>query len=93
MDERIAKLAELFQQTGHAHHEAYIETDGADDDWAIWYADYLHDKLPDHIGVQPHRSEIVYLLMLLNYEQQMEAPSANWTRYYAEDLLDRYGML
>jgi hypothetical protein len=45
MDEKITKLAELFAETGKAHHQAYIETDGAHTDWAIWYANYLYDKL------------------------------------------------
>lgn len=90
MDEAITKLAELFMETGHAHHQAYIETDGADPDWAVWYADYLYDKLPDHLGVQPHKSEIIYLLMRLSYVQPMDAPSAKWPRYYAKWLLERY---
>ncbi|MEL6152289.1 MAG: hypothetical protein AAFU54_16545 [Chloroflexota bacterium] len=90
MDEKINALAELFMETGHAHHQAYIETDGADDDWAIWYANYLHEKMADHIGVTSHRSELVYLLMHMSYLQAMDAPSAKWPRYYAKYLLERY---
>ncbi len=93
MEEAIQALANLFMETGEAHHQAYIETDGADEDWAIWYADYLHGKLPDHIGVTLAKSEIVYLLMLLSYEQPMNAPSGNWRVYYAEDLLGRYSII
>ena len=41
----IKQLAELFKKTGQAHHQAFIETDGEDPDWPIWYANYLGDRL------------------------------------------------
>ena len=90
MEDRIKKLAALFVETGRAHHQAYIETDGADPDWAIWYADYLHDKLPNHIGATLTKSEIIYQLMRMSYVQAQDAPSADWGRYYARFLLERY---
>jgi hypothetical protein len=91
MDAAIAGLASLFKETGHAHHQAYIETDGADPDWAIWYADYLVDKLPEHLGgAKLQKSEIIYLLMRFSFEQTLDAPGAEWTRYYAKILLQRY---
>lgn len=46
MDEQVQALADLLVETGHAHHQAFIETNGADLNWALWYADYLADKLP-----------------------------------------------
>lgn len=90
MQDPIETLTELFMETGHAHHQAYIETDGADPDWAIWYADYLYDKLPAHLGVTLEKSEIIYQLMRLSYLQPQDAPSAKWHRYYAKFLLERY---
>jgi hypothetical protein len=38
------QLEELFRETGEAHHQAYIETDGADPEWPLWYADYLRER-------------------------------------------------
>jgi hypothetical protein len=90
MEDRIEKLGALFKQAGHDHHQAYIETDGAHDDWAIWYADYLYDKLPEHLGVQLNRSMIIYQLMRMSYTQALDAPGADWSRYYAKFLLERY---
>lgn len=91
-DEKIQALADLLTQGGKAHHMAYIETNGADPDWAIWYADYLHDKLPAHLNnAQLHKSEIVYLLMHMSFLQPMDAPAASWPRWYARYLLQRYG--
>jgi hypothetical protein len=39
------QLEELFREVGKAHHQAYIEWDGADPEWPVWYADYLRDRL------------------------------------------------
>ena len=91
MDDRIAKLTALFEETGSAHHQAFIATDGADPDWPIWYADYLYDKLPAHLGVTITRSDIVYLLVKLSHEQTRNAPGAKWPRYYARYLVEQYG--
>ena len=91
MDERVQSLASLLTDAGRAHHQAYLETNGDDPDWAIWYADYLVDKLPEHLGTRLHRSNIVYLLMHLSYLQPLDAPQAAWPRYYARYLLQRYG--
>ena len=90
MEDKIAKLADLFRQAGDAHHQAFIATDGAHPDWAIWYADYLYDKLPVHLGVTLNRSDIIYILMHLSYEQKALAPGSDWARYYARALILRY---
>ena len=38
-------LADLFLETGHAHHAAFAATDGADPEWPIWYAEHLQAPL------------------------------------------------
>ena len=35
------QIAELFQKTGSDHHQAFIETDGEDPEWPLWYAECL----------------------------------------------------
>jgi hypothetical protein len=47
------QLEELFRETGEAHHRAYIETDGADPEWPLRYADYLREKISNE---QPLRA-------------------------------------
>ena len=45
VDKKLAQqLEELLRETGEAHHQAYIETDGADPEWPLWYADYLRES-------------------------------------------------
>ena len=86
----INQIDSLLQATGHAHHQAYIETDGADPDWPLWYADYLLDKLPQLLNASMTKTEIVYVLVSLDKEQQTLAPGAKWTHYYAKSLVNRY---
>lgn len=88
---RQQQVESLFKEAGKAHHEAYRETDGADPDWPIWYAEYLRDSLADRLGANFTKSELVYLLIALDREMQRVAPGANWQAFYARALLERYG--
>lgn len=78
-------------EAGEAHHKAYSATDGADEDWPIWYAEYLRDRLAELLGARFSKSELVYLLIALDREVQRLAPGANWRAYYARALVERYG--
>ena len=82
------KLAGLLRQTGHDHHQAFIETDGDDPEWPIWYAEYLEHKLPEHIGRQPTRSEIIYLLLGAANAQEAGKSEEPWPEYYARFILE-----
>jgi hypothetical protein len=84
------QLEELFRETGEAHHQAYIETDGADPEWPLWYADYLRERLGALLDASFTRSQLVYLLILVASEQPLNAPGANWARYYARFFIERY---
>ncbi len=90
MTDLLQDLIKLFEQTGKAHHKAFIETDGADDEWPLWYADYLKDKLSKKLGASFTKSELVYMLIVADRERASEAPGAPWPRYYANFFIDRY---
>ena len=84
------QLEELFRESGQAHHQAYIETDGADPEWPLWYADYLRERLGALLDANFTQSELVYLLLLVANEQPLRAPGANWARYYAKFFIELY---
>ena len=90
MEGKIQAIAELLKQSGRAHHQAFIEVNGADDDWPIWYADYLVDKLNQLLSTSLTRTQIVVLLVELDQQQKATAPDANWTEFYAKELVNRY---
>jgi hypothetical protein len=41
MDERSTKVSELLHEAAETHHQVFRISDGADDDWASWYAQWL----------------------------------------------------
>ena len=87
MDDSHAWIADLLRETGEAHHTAFIDTDGADPEWPIWYAGYLQERLGEKLGRQITRSELVYLLVTAEREHGAEAPAEPWPDYYAHVLL------
>jgi hypothetical protein len=84
------QLEDLFREVGEAHHQAYIETDGADPEWPLWYADYLRERLGDLLDASFTKSELVHMLVLVANEQPLRAPGANWARYYARFFIALY---
>lgn len=90
-EEKRQELANMLREAGEAHHQAYIDTNGADPDWPIWYADFLHSRIAALLKVQFTKSELVYLFVTLDRDLQRDAPGADWAEYYARNLLGRYG--
>lgn len=87
---KLQEVKALFHEAGEAHHRAYVEVDGADPDWPLWYAEYLHERLIAMLEAKFTKSELVYLLISLDREVQRVAPGTNWQHYYARALLERY---
>ena len=56
------RLEELLREVREAHHQAYIETDGADPEWPLWYAEHLRERLGALLNASFTKSEFVYLL-------------------------------
>ena len=82
-----AELAALIAETADRHHEAFIESDGADPDWALWYAGYLQARLWDRAGRLPSRSELVYLLVAAERAHAASGSDEPWATTYARSIL------
>lgn len=85
-------IADLLHEAAETHHRVYRIVDGEDPDWASWYAHWLIElsELPELLGTTPVRSELVYLLVLLDKEhidQQMPEP---WEQYYARRITEHF---
>jgi hypothetical protein len=89
-EDRIGRIVDLLTEVAETHHRVYRITDGADEDWATWYAQWLVElsELPDILGRRPARSELTYLLVLLDKEIGA-TPDEPWQRYYARRLLEQ----
>ena len=76
------ELTALLIETGHRHHQAYEETDGADPEWPLFYAGYLQAKLWDRLGKPFSRSELVWLLVQGDREARASEDPSQWPAIY-----------
>jgi hypothetical protein len=86
------RVAALLREAAEVHHKVYRITDGADDDWATWYADWLVNlsELPDLLARRPVRSELTVQLVALDEAHAADRPDAPWDRFYAEGLVRHF---
>ena len=97
MDDITRRVSALLREVAEVHHTVYRITDGEDEDWASWYADWLLrlSELPDLLGQRPVRSALTYHLVVelvacaRIYEET--APREPWDQWYAERLTVRFG--
>ncbi len=85
---KTQELAALLEKTGHAHHQAFIESDGADPEWSLWYAKTLEEPLSILLNTTFTQSRIVYELIRL--EETADVTNKFWPTVYAKDLVEKY---
>ncbi|HUB21203.1 MAG TPA: hypothetical protein VMA97_02215 [Streptosporangiaceae bacterium] len=93
MTDTAAQVSDLLHEASETHHQVFRIVDGADDDWASWYAWWLINlsELPGLLGSKPVRSELIYLLVTLDKQYTAEAPGEPWEPYYARRILSHFG--
>jgi len=89
----IGRVADLLHEAAETHHRVYRITDGEDDDWASWYADWLVrlSELPGLLGRPPVRSELVHLLVQADRDYMREPPDEAWEPFYARRVVEQWG--
>jgi hypothetical protein len=89
------RVATLLQEAAETHHRVFRITDGEDEDWASWYADWLLDlsELPDLLGARPVRSHLVHALVQLDRDHAASGTGSGepWPEFYAVRLLQQFG--
>ena len=92
MDEPTSNVGALLHAAAETHHQVVRITDGADDDWASWYAAWLvtRSELPELLGATVVRSEVTYLLVRLDKEDAERRPEERWEDYDARELIRHY---
>lgn len=93
MKDQEARLSALLRQAAETHHVVFRITDGADEDWASWYSDWLVNlsELPDLLGRKPVRSSLTHALVELDREYAERAPGEKWEDHYARRLVELFG--
>jgi hypothetical protein len=93
MDERAARVSALLHEAGEVHHVVYRITEGADDDWASFYDDWLTrlSELGEVLGQVPVRSQLIHELVECERAFAAAAPAEAWEDWYAVRLIERFG--
>jgi hypothetical protein len=83
----------LLHECSETHHVVYRITDGADDDWASFYADWLldHSEFPRLVGSPPVRSHLVHALVQLDRDHTAGPGEVPWPEFYERGLRERFG--
>jgi hypothetical protein len=89
----VESVSEQLHEAAETHHQVFRITDGTDDDWASWYADWLTklSELPSLFSSPVVRSELLFVLGRLDKEYVSERPTEPWEAYYAARLVDPFG--
>jgi NAD(P)H-hydrate epimerase len=92
-DDRVGRIASLLHEAGEIHHGFFKDTDGADDDWATFYSDWLlaHGDLAALLGRRPVRSHLTRDLVECDEDYTRGNDGQPWERWYAQKLLAKYG--
>ena len=89
--ERARELADILREAGAAHHQAFIDVDGADPEWASWYAGHIQERLNEALGRTLTWEEIVDLLKAADRQHRETAADREWAGFYAEYFLAEMG--
>ena len=76
-------LAALLRDAGRAHHEAFAHANGADPEWAQWYAEYLAPRLTIDGAAGVDAATVAAALTDAEASRQKDDPKAHWPAYYA----------
>ena len=93
MTETEDRIAALLEEAAETHHRVYRITDGVDEDWASWYADWLLDlsELSGLLGSRPPRSHLVHALVQLDRDYTDAHVGTPWPDFYAQRLITAFG--
>lgn len=88
-----SKIAALLEEAAETHHRVYRVTDGVDDDWASWYADWLIElsELSQLLVTRPVRSHLVHALVQADRDHTTAHAGEPWPEFYAQELTQRFG--
>lgn len=81
----VDEIAAVLAAAGPAHHAAYIEADGDDPEWPLWYAEHVIDDLR-RILDKPDLtlSRVVWAFVESDRDHRRSQPDATWHSFYAE---------
>lgn len=83
------ELIKLFVVAGKAHESAFADRDGEDEDWPLWYAEFLKEKINKLLNTKISLSNLVYFLIQFENERNLWSENSEWTSFYSERLINK----
>jgi hypothetical protein len=83
MSDQQATLVDLLLETGRAHHQAFLATDGVDPGWPQWYADHMVPRLRDRLGAVITADRVAAWLERADQEHRRQGAGVPWADFYA----------
>lgn len=84
------KIEELLSETSKEHHQAFLETNGLDPEWPMWYAGYLKEKLSTLLNIEITKSELIFLLITAENKKAKSTSKKSWQKYYADFISKKF---
>ena len=81
----IDRLEAVLAAAGHAHHAAFVATDGADPEWPEWDATHVLDDVRTILGSPGlTRSRLIWAFVAADDAYDHGVDDIGWPRFYAE---------
>jgi hypothetical protein len=81
---KTEELAALLAATGHAHHNAYLATDGYDPEWPTWYAERAVADVNELLGSDLDPMQLRDLILEADRLAPADVP---WAEAYAAHIV------
>jgi hypothetical protein len=76
-------LEEVLAAAGPAHHAAFVETDGDDPDWPLWYAEHTLEEVRALLGLSDLTLSRLTWAFVGAADAHASDPSTPWPAAYA----------
>lgn len=86
------KIEELLIETEKEHHQAFIETNGNDPEWPMWYSGYLKEKLAALLNIEITKSELIFLLISAEEKRKKSKTKKSWQKYCSDFLVEKFSL-
>lgn len=81
----IERLEEVLEAARPAHHAAFIDVNGDDPEWPIWYAGHVLEAVREILGAPTlTQNRLVAAFVAADQAYTAARPGIPWHRFYAE---------
>ncbi|MBT4879860.1 MAG: hypothetical protein HOI80_01110 [Alphaproteobacteria bacterium] len=79
----MEEVKKILEETGLAHHKAFIEAGGVDPDWSQWYANHALKPLNKALETDFTDQKLAEIFRDAAQDHDEEAPDIPWEVHYS----------